>query len=164
MLSKDHLSAALTNECDICNHLFTKLDRRAYDYRPSPTQRSATELLRYLSIIGIAGVRILDSGDWSQFQGFVEESNKMRPEEFPVAMARQKQEMEQWFASVDEKTLASKPATMPTRVVLPLAAAIIHGPVKWLSAYKLQLFLYAKATGAGDIGTFNAWAGMDAPK
>ena len=40
------------------------------------------------------------------------------------------------------------------------ARAIMSGPLKWLTGYKMQLFLYAKATGA-EIGTSNAWGGYD---
>jgi hypothetical protein len=49
---------------------------------------------------------------------------------------------------------------MPGGGELPLGAALLNGPFKWLTSYKLQLFLYAKANGAA-IGTVNAWAGMD---
>ncbi len=47
-----------------------------------------------------------------------------------------------------------------TVYITTLGLAILNGPLKWLTAYKLQLFLYAKACGA-EIGTANAWAGMD---
>ena len=55
----------------------------------------------------------------------------------------------------------TRQARLPTGVIQNLGLAVINGPLKWLSAYKLQLFLYAKATGARDIGTSNAWAGID---
>ena len=34
--------------------------------------------------------------------------------------------------------------------------------LKMLTGYKMQLFLYAKASGNESIGTPNVWAGMDA--
>jgi hypothetical protein len=36
--------------------------------------------------------------------------------------------------------------------------------VKWIAAYKLQLFLYIKSSGNTDIGTTNAWGGFDQEK
>ena len=36
------------------------------------------------------------------------------------------------------------------------------GPLKWITAHKLQLFLYAKTTSAPGMGTSNAWSGADA--
>ena len=65
-------------------------------------------------------------------------------------MTRQKQAIEQFFASTSEATLETKEAKMPGGGTLPLGAGIINGPLKWLAAYKLQLFLYAKATGPPD--------------
>jgi hypothetical protein len=35
--------------------------------------------------------------------------------------------------------------------------------LKSATAYKMQLFLYIKASGNSDIGTSNLWGGMDAP-
>ena len=45
--------------------------------------------------------------------------------------------------------------------MLPLGAAILNGPAKWLAAYKMQLFLYAKASGAPELKTSNLWRGAD---
>jgi hypothetical protein len=85
----------------------------------------------------------------------------MPASEFPAAMDRQKRDIEYFFASTSEETLATQQAPVMPSGMLPLGAAILGGPFKWLTAYKLQLFLYAKATGARDIGTANAWAGID---
>ena len=42
-----------------------------------------------------------------------------------------------------------------------LGTALVDGPLKWLLAYKMQLFLYVKASGATGIGTSNVWGGRD---
>ena len=52
VLTKEELIASLQNEVRILVHLTTKVDRNQLDYRPTPTQRSTIELLRYLTIMG----------------------------------------------------------------------------------------------------------------
>jgi hypothetical protein len=161
MISKDHLAAALVRECDIAKHLHTKLDAEAFDYRPSEGQRSTLELMRYLAACGIGGIRSLAAGDWKAFGAYTERVETMTPEEFPAAMDRQKAEIEAFFAGITEEELETRMARLPVGDPMPLDAAIMNGPLKWLTAYKMQLFLYAKATGAAAIGTANAWAGID---
>ena len=161
MITKEQLEVALTHECDIAIHLFGKLAPEAYDYRPSPGVRSTTELLRYLAMCGIGGIRWFESGNldvWKENQARVAD---MAPEEFPEAMQRQKREIQEFFAGTGEETLRTREAKLPTGAKMPLGAAIMNSPLKWLAAYKLQLFSYAKANGAPEIGTANAWAGID---
>lgn len=163
MLTKDQVRDAMLRECDICVHLFSKLGPGSFEYRPSEKQRSTLELLRYLSICGEAGLDCMAHGDWKRFAGHSERAKEMGPEAFPAAMERQKAAIEAFFAATSEETLRTQDAPLPGgRGMMPLGAAILNGPFKWLSAYKLQLFLYAKANGAA-IGTVNAWAGMDMP-
>jgi hypothetical protein len=164
MIGKQQLAASMLRECDICVHLHSKLTAlgpAAFEHRPVPGQRSALELLRYLAICGIAGTRCLAESNWKLFGDFSARVAEMQPQDFPAAMERQKQELASFFAQVDERTLETQPAKLPTGVELPLGAAILEAPFKWLAAYKLQLFLYAKAAGAAEIGTANAWAGRD---
>jgi hypothetical protein len=76
-------------------------------------------------------------------------------------MDRQKKEIKEFFDSVTERDLETRDATLPIGGTQLLGLAILDLPYKWLPAYKLQLFLYAKATGTSDIGTANAWMGID---
>ncbi|MCB9897030.1 MAG: hypothetical protein H6825_03385 [Planctomycetes bacterium] len=161
MITKDQLAAAMLRECDICLHLHGKLDAAAFDYRPSDGQRSTLELLRYLAVCGIAPVRCMLSGDWSQWAALTAHVKEMPAAGFPAAMARQKNELGAWFAEVTEHELETRVVTLPTGVEVPLGVAVLEGPLKWLTGYKLQLFLYAKASGASDLGTSNAWVGVD---
>ncbi len=160
-MTKEHLAMSLTHECDVCIHLFTKLSPESYSYRPSPQQRSTYELMQYLAMCGIAGVRSMAENSWDSFAEYRERVKDMTAEEFPALMAKQKEEIAELIASLSDEALATQEAKVPGLGVLPLSAAIINGPLKWLTAYKMQLFLYAKATGTTDIGTSNVWSGMD---
>jgi hypothetical protein len=161
MISKQQLGEAMVRECDICLHLFGKLRPGALEYRPSPGQRSTAELLRYLSVCGIAGVRAMANGDFKLFREALARVQDAPADAFPAAMEEQKADLRAFFETVTEETLERQQATLPGGGAKPLGVAILEGPLKWLTGYKLQLFLYAKATGAHDIGTANAWAGID---
>lgn len=161
MITKTHLLDSMLHECTVAQHLFTKLTAAGYDYRPSAKQRTTTELMQYLSIIGIAGTTCIVERDWKLFAPFSERAKAMRPEEFIERMDRQKAELISLFKALPDERLASSEGLLPGGASQPLDVALMNGPVKWLTAYKLQLFLYAKAAGAEEITTVNAWAGVD---
>ncbi|HVT05150.1 MAG TPA: hypothetical protein VHL58_17435 [Thermoanaerobaculia bacterium] len=162
MITKDQLRDSLTRECDIASHLFTKLSPESYSYRPAPEQRSTVELLRYLAICATGAIRCMSEANWKLFSEYSERVKEMPAEGFPQMMALQKGEIEAFFDRASEEMLA-KEAPMPGgAVTAPLAVAILNGPLKWLAAYKMQLFLYAKASGATDLKTSNLWRGVDA--
>ena len=163
MINKDQLCAAMTKECDISLHLFTKLPADSYEYRPSDSQRNTTELLRYLSVCGIGGIRWMDKNDYNIFMEMLESTRRMKADDFPEAMQKQKSEIEQYFAEVSEERLATQQTGVPGGGTVPLEVAIMNGPLKWLTGYKLQLFTHAKSSGNESIGTANAWAGIDRP-
>ena len=163
MITKSQLCDAMTKECDIALHLFEKLPPHSYDYRPLGNQRNTIELLRYLSVCGIGGIRWMDAGDYKIFMSMLEETRKMKPEDFPAAMKKQKAEIEKYFAEVDEEKLATQQTGVPGGGTVPLEVALLNGPLKWLTGYKLQLFTHAKSSGNESIGTANAWAGIDRP-
>jgi hypothetical protein len=103
----------------------------------------------------------LAENNWKLLGEYSAKVKDMPAEDFPAAMDRQEGEIAAFFASVSEQTLETQKAPLPGVDPLPLGEAILGGPFKWLAAYKLQLFLYAKVTGATQIGTANAWAGID---
>jgi hypothetical protein len=161
MITKDQFAQSLARECDIAIHLFSKLSPEAYEYQPSPEQRTTVNLLRYLSVCASAGIRCIVEKDWKLFAEYRERVKDMPATEFPAAMERQKQEILDFFASITEEALGSQEGLMPGGATLPVGLAIMEGPLKWLAAYKMQLFLYAKATGATELKTSNLWRGVD---
>jgi hypothetical protein len=112
---------------------------------------------------GIGAIRWMDKGDYKIFVEMLEGTRFMKPEDFPAAMRKQKADIEQYFAEVSEEKLATHQASIPGGGTAPLAVAFLNGPLKWLTGYKLQLFMYAKAAGNEFISTPNAWAGIDRP-
>ena len=164
MITKDQLAASMLRDCDIILHLYAKLKPADAHHRPSEKQRSTLELLRYLSICAAAGIDCMAHADWKRFGAYGDRAKEMPFEGFPAAMEKQKAEIEAFFKGVSEETLETQEAPLPGgRGVSTLGLAIFNGPQKWLAAYKMQLFLYAKASGGMELGTSNVWGGMDMP-
>lgn len=161
MITNGQLAQSLARECDIIVHLFSKISPEAYDYQPSAEQRTTLQLLRYVAICASAGIHCMVHKDWKRFAEYRERVQEMPAAEFPAAMERQKQEILDFFASTPEEVLRTQETIMPFGTVLPLGLGILEGPLKWLTAYKMQLFLYAKASGATQLKTSNLWRGVD---
>ncbi len=163
MINKQTLCDSMIHDCNVSKHLYSKLGPGAMDYRPTPGQRSTLELLRYLAACGSGAVASMASNDWDTYAKYSAPVKEMSGDAFPAAMEQQVTDLQKLFDSVSDEDFATKEAPMPGGGTMPLGQAILHGPAKWLTAYKMQLFLYAKAAGARDIGTVNAWVGMDPP-
>ena len=162
MIRKEQLVESMVHDCEVSKHLFTKIAAASMEYRPTPQQRSTKELLQYLSICGIGGATCMAENNWDLYAKYSERAQQMEISEFPAAMDRQISELKDLFASLSEEDLDNREAPMPGGGAMPLGAGILNAPAKWLSAYKMQLFLYAKASGASDLSTVNAWLGKDA--
>lgn len=161
MYSKQQLTDSLIHECNVCKHLHTKLSGEGYEYRPTPAQRSSVELLRYLAVIGIASIKGFAESNMEAWRSYAAEVENMTAEEFPAAMDRQIERIREAMDALTDEQLATQESKLPNGTVTNLGAALINGTLKWLTAYKMQLFLYAKAAGAHEIGTPNCWAGID---
>jgi hypothetical protein len=161
VITRDQMLNQIITECEICKHLYTKIPADGFDYRPSPDQRSTLELLRYLSVCGVMGLRAMQAGDWTIGRTYSERASHMTPEEFPAAMDRQIEEIKEVFNSISDEEFLTKEAVYPTGQTMTFGQGAMKMSLQWLTAYKMQLFLYAKAAGATNIGTSNCWAGVD---
>ncbi len=164
MLDKNDIRDMLLKECDVCVHLHGKLPKGAADYRPTPGQRSTLELLRHVAHSSIDGLRGMTDMKWETWEPNEKRLATMRLEDFPAEMARQKKEIVEYFERLTDKQFASQESMLMNGTKTKLAAALLDGPVRWATGYRMQLFLYAKAAGNAGIGTWNCWDGVDDPK
>jgi hypothetical protein len=164
MVSKDDVLETLLLECDICTHLFEKLPEGALDYRPTLTQRSTLELLRYLSFSGIGFVAAVVHGDWDVYSKGAEGSSSLAAEDFPEAMRRQKDALREAFAGLTEEHLETGRCTMPWGTEMSVGRGLLMLPLRSMAAYRMQLFLYAKSAGNEEIWTPDCWAGVSMEK
>jgi hypothetical protein len=125
------------------------------------------ELLRYLSFIGAANLQTYIDGGWlpenlEVLKAAREATANLTPAEFHNALEDQKQKIKAIFTTLTAEDLSTKMTLEPGGAESPLLYVLLNSTLKYLAAYRMQLFLYAKMNGA-EIGTANNWRGVDPP-
>ena len=167
VLTKDELIGSLKDEVRILLHLASKVDSQQLDYRPTPKQRSTLELLQYLTIVGPIHLGTIATGVFS-----MDAWRDMWRSQEEIAAARDLEQTKLKIGSL---------ANMFGEVIGELSDADLRAPMEmfgrsasrglWIirlvldhyTAYRMQLFLYLKASGREELNTMNLWVGMDAP-
>jgi hypothetical protein len=123
--------------------------------------RSIHELLQYLCIIGTAPLNYwLNKSElpFNTFFGEVAAASKQIPhEKFLSIMDEQIEITDKLFSQISEDDLFNKEIVYPWGEKGPLGEGIISTCIKFLAAYKLQLFLYIKLCTDQKLGTADAW-------
>jgi hypothetical protein len=164
VLSKDELIGSLQHEVNILLHLAGKLDRSMLDFRPTPKQRTALELLRYMSIMGpqlVAGIKkgAFDGAAWGAAQAAAE------GRDFDQTIAEIAKQKDLYAAELGSMSDADFRAGVDLfgRGATSKGSVIVNMVLCGHAAYRTQLFCYLKACGRDELNTMNLWAGMDAP-
>ncbi len=164
---KQHLLNNIEKEINICRRLYTKIPPDQMDYRPKEGVRSILELLQYLGIIGSTMLSYWlkkDDTDFNTFFGTKIGLSKSIPhEQFLIAMDEQMTTIKDLFNQISEEDLFHKEIAYPWGGKAPIGEAIIATSIKWLSAYKLQLFLFIKLSGDQILTTADAWVLTELP-
>ncbi len=157
MYSVENFITDYRKEALICINLYGKIPEGGLDYRPTLGQRSTLELMRYLGFGPINGVRRIVAGDWSVGLPASESSKDMPASDFPARMAWQADEAERLVRSMTSMALDKESITFPWGETMTKGPALVSYPLKWITGYRMQLFLYLKAAGAHHLGTAEAW-------
>ena len=163
MLNKNDLLDSLLREVEVVRHLVDKVPAGGWDHKPTENQRSTLEVARYLSFCGVGACYALVDGNWDRYKAWSEQTENLTPEEIPAALDRQRDALKKEFAAISDDDFANKKVTHPLGTEMTLGQGILDMSVKWMTGYRMQLFLYAKSAGNADLGTFNCWVGQDAP-
>lgn len=164
MITRDQLLSSMRHETNVIKHLALRVPAGKLDWRPTPKQRSTLELLQYLTTCGVIGVKSMIHGNWDHVAAIDTAAAAVTPATFAAAMDRQMAELEKDINAIPEKDLRTRAATMPWGAPTVLGLSLVDCGLKPLVAYRMQLFLYAKESGAADIGPANCWVGVDGPK
>jgi hypothetical protein len=162
MYSKAQLMAAIKKEVSIIKHLGTQVPTDQYGYRPTPPQRSTLELMQYLTLVAHSSVRYAIEGSWDWWEAMDAEAKAVTPETFAKAMDKQLKQVAKLLKPFTDNNLRKKKVKTWAGKTLPMGEALIDMVLKPLVAYRTQLFLYAKASGASTIGTSDLWHGKTA--
>ncbi len=159
MLSKTDLLNAILKECRTCIHLHGKIPEGALDYRPTPKQRSTLELLRYLSFCGFGFADAAVSDNWDSYMKLDEAAKTMEAPDFPQAMKNQMAQLTALFASISDDDFANKEVVGLVNEKMTLGVLLLDSTYRFMVGYKMQLFLYIKASGGASLGTDDCWFG-----
>lgn len=164
VLTKSELIALLQKEVRLLLHLTTKIDADALDYRPTPKQRSTLELLRYLTTMGPALVSFAKGTpmDADAIAEATQAANARSFEETVSALAAQRDLYAELLADVSDEDLRGEIAWVDGSHI-SRGLFLVNYLFGQCTAYRLQLFLYLKASGREDLNTMNLWLGADVP-
>jgi hypothetical protein len=166
MAFKEYIVDAMIKDLTICQHLYEKIPEGAMDKRPREGMRSTRELLSYIAFIGGASVETYINAGWAKEENIIrmktirDTVNKIDPSEFVAILEEEKKKIANALDPLTDDDLLTMETTHPWGEKVKLIEALLNNSLKYLAAYRLQLFMYAKMWGA-EIGTANAWRGVD---
>ena len=164
VLTKSELITSLQKEARILTHLASKVDRTMVDYRPTPKQRSTLELLRYMSVMGPQLVQAATSGgfDSAVWTGAQKEAEARDFDQTLAVLAKQGDQYAKLLGDMSDADLRAEMTGFDGSKVSK-GSFIVNFVLSGHAAYRTQLFLYLKANGREELGTYNLWQGVDAP-
>lgn len=160
MYTKQNLIDSVTNEFRIIKHLAEKIPAGTEGYKPTENQRTTLELLQYLSSIVVNGTHVISEGNADAYKTAPLSPTETTIENFSEKMDSQLVLWKEMMNSLDEEKLAVV-INIYGMGEMSRGVYLVENLLKWLAAYKMQLFLYIKASGNTSIGTSNVWGGMD---
>lgn len=162
MYTKQNLIDAISNEFRIIKHLAEKVPADTLGYKPTENQRTTLELLQYLSTIFANATHVIYEGSTDAYKTTPLLSDDTTLENFASKMDAQLALWKEMMEKFDDAQLATV-INIYGMGEKTKAEYLVDNLLKWAAAYKMQLFLYIKASGNSSIGTSNLWGGMDMP-
>lgn len=159
MITKQQYIDSITFELAVVRHLAEKIDAAHLEFRPTPKQRSTHELLSYMSTIFGAAVDVIKTGDQGAYRAWSEKTPAVTLGNFASLIEIEEKHIRDVVGGMSDSELEEKITIYGTERTR--AEHLLNGPLKWAAAYKMQLFMYLKMTGAEHLNTMNLWAGMD---
>jgi hypothetical protein len=160
MYTKEQIWSSFKKEFTIIKHLAEKIPEGGEHHKPTEKQRTTLELMHYLASFGGGMFNVIKTGDGAAFMNYANTVKEITVSNFHAAIDTQEIAMKEIFDELTPEVLAEEISVWgqtQTRDMYVLDC------LKMITAYKMQLFLYAKAAGNHAIGTSNVWAGMDMP-
>ena len=162
LMARDQFLASCLDEIRIIKHIATKILADQFEYRPTPVQRTMTELLRYLTTCAtVPGLNMRD-GNWDAAEPVEKASEALDVREgFAAAMDEQARQLKQIVNKFSDADFHALERQMPWGAPCKLGEGLVNTVLKPLVAYRMQLFLYVKASGRHDLGPAQCWVGVD---
>ena len=164
VLSKAELIASLQNEVRLVVHLVSKAVPAHLDYRPSSSQRTTLELIRYVSMMGPTIIRwsLANTSDFDIWTKADAAAKERSFEQAKDAIAAQHAEYADLLSGLTEADFRAEVTDFDGNKT-SRGAFLTNLVLGGCAAYRMQLFLYLKAGSAPAINSANLWSGMDMP-
>ena len=161
IMYKQFLLNSIIKEMKIIRRLSTKIPADKFDFRPKEGIRSTSELLQYLSSCGTGMLQFWYRKDNSDFKTFfaalAAKHTTITQENFIAEMDSQIALVTNLFNNITEEDLFNKEVEYPWGEKALLGEAIIETSIKWLTGYKMQLFLKLKLSSEEKLATPDLW-------
>lgn len=156
---KQHLIQNLQREIFLIKQLAPLIEEKDLDFRPAEKMRSTIELMQYLSGVGATMLRWFVKNDLSpeEWVKIREHRKTLTRENFKERLDQQMEEILMYMNMITEEDLNKMEVELPSKEKMVLGTAIINAPIKWLAAYRYQLFTYLKMNGRPELSTKEAW-------
>lgn len=162
MYTKASFFKSLALEAKILKHLVTQIPAGQLDWRPTPAQRSTLELVRFLSFSVFAASEFAVTQAWDQWEKHDAAAKELQPAGFAKAMDKQVKAIAKLLTKLDDGALKRKTTKHWNGTKMPLGEALVEMALKPMVAYRMQLFLYAKQSGAAHLTSSDCWQGKPA--
>jgi hypothetical protein len=162
MLSQDQFLAAVKKECAIIKHLIAQVPANGWEYRPTPPQRSTIELARYLAHVPSNVAVYATTGTWDHWEKLEGPAKSFTPEQCAKAMDQQPKAIAKLLKKFTPAKLKKATVKDFGGKKVALSEFLLGGILGVLTAYRMQLFLYAKSAGNADLTTSDCWHGKKA--
>ncbi|MBS1636101.1 MAG: hypothetical protein JST26_09310 [Bacteroidetes bacterium] len=161
---KQHLLENIEREIVLLKQIAPLIEERDLAFRPYEKARSTEELMQYLSGLGAVMLRWMIKNDltpeaWEKIRAY---RKTMTIATFPERLDEQLEQVRAYMNEITEEDLLTKEVALPSKEKMILGKAIINAPIKWMAAYRLQLFVNLKMNGRDAIGTREAWTVLEA--
>lgn len=171
MKLSEYLIQAMEKDITILQHLYTKIPQDQFDFRPRENMRTVRELLHYISTTTSSMLTVFATStdhkeDMARLRTLTPPFEEFEIGDFHFILEEEKRIIRDLIGPLSDEELYTRMCFQPWREQVSLLSGILNGPLKYLTAYRMQLFLYLKLLGQ-EVNTANNWTGTDwkpAPK
>ncbi|MGZ3882743.1 MAG: hypothetical protein ACXVDK_17590 [Bacteroidia bacterium] len=156
---KQHLLQNLERETILLKQLASVIEEKDLQFRPHEKLRSTYELMQYISAVAYVMMRRFVDNDITpeEREKITQHRSTLTRENFEARIDEQWQQIQLYMSKISDQDLLTKEVELPWKEKMPLGAAIINAPVKWLAVYRMELFMYLKMNGHTEMSTNEAW-------
>jgi hypothetical protein len=157
MITKEQYIGALTHELNVVKHLAAKVKPEQLSYKPTDKQRTLGELMQYLSYVTPAFLDAITKNDMSVYMKHHDAASMPTLENFGGLIDTQIAQIPGFVSPLTDEDMNKEVKLFMSRTIGMWLIFVLQN----ITAYKMQMFLYMKASGTENIGTSNVWSGAD---